>query len=77
MSEFLGTSYFYKDKIIGVCRGLGEQFIVGYRGKNGYHRVVSPALPVCGTIGEAQEHLDKFAENKGLVKVEERLISNG
>lgn len=70
MSEFLGTSYFYKDKIIGVCHGLGEQFIVGYRGKNGYHRVVSPALPVCDAIGEAQEHLDKFAENKGLAKAE-------
>ena len=74
MTEFLGTSYFYKDKIIGVCRGLSEPFIVGYHGKGGNHRVIykviSPALPPCKNSKEAQNYLDLFAKNKGLAKAE-------
>lgn len=76
MTEFLGTSYFYKDKIIGVCRGLGDRFFVGYHSKNGCHRVKSSALPACETPEDAEEYLYIFAKRERLAVAEAKPVDN-
>lgn len=56
--------YRYKGKVIGVLHGLGNTFIVGWRGqggKGGGHRLKVRALPVCNTAEEMQTILDAWA----------------
>lgn len=69
----MGKRYRYKDKIVGVCPGLGNVWIVGWRSKSGLgsHRLKVRALPVCETAEEAQIRLDGWAKAQKLETVEE------
>ena len=62
-----GKAYIWKGEEIGVAQGLGGKFIVGKGNEWGHKRIKSPSLPVCSTAEEAQQNLDKFAADRGLL----------
>ncbi len=52
---------------IGVFRGLGDLYIVGYYSRNGSHRrIKAPALKVYTDPAVVQDSLDRWAVKKGL-----------
>ena len=69
MNGFHGKSYRYKDKVIGVCNTLQDGvFMIGHTTTGGHKRM--KALPLFGSIDEAQKALDEFAAARGLMEVQ-------
>jgi len=73
---FHGATYYYPTpnegtQVIGVCRGLGEDWIVGYRrpGTGSTRRVKTPNLPPMPDPAALQEILDDWAAERGLEEV--------
>ena len=66
---FYGKSYRYKDKVIGVCGTLSDDvFMIGYATSGGHKRM--KALPLFGSLNEAQEALSEYAAKRGLIEDE-------
>ena len=72
MSRFLGRKYLHNGRVIGVTQGLGSEYIIAYYSPSGgKHRVRNYAkLKVYDAPDEAQQALDKFAAEQGLLEVE-------
>lgn len=69
MTGFHGKAYRYKDKAIGVCNTLREGlYMIGHTTTGGHKRV--KALPLFGSVAEAQKALDDFAKARGLSDVQ-------
>ena len=68
--KFLGKSYRYKDKVIGVCPTLSKDlFMVGsIKATGSYTRIKSKAFPLCLSIEEAQKNLGQYAAREGLLE---------
>ncbi len=70
MNGFHGKAYRYKDKVIGVCNTLQDGvFMIGHATTGGHKRM--KALPLFGSIDEAQKALDEFAAARGLSEVKQ------
>ena len=77
MNGFHGKSYRYKDKVaetaamrFGVCNTLQDGvFMIGHTTTGGHKRM--KALPLFGSIDEAQKALDEFAAARGLSEVKQ------
>ena len=71
MNGFYGKTYNYRYRTIGVCDypALEGLYMIGYQVRGEYIRV--KALPLFGSIDEAQKALDDFAKARCLMEVQE------
>jgi hypothetical protein len=76
MAGFFGKGYLYPTpgdgtQQIGVCPGLGGDWIVGYRrpGSVSTRRIKSPLLPPMADPVQLQTNLDAWADKRRLREV--------
>lgn len=71
MRQFHGKTYIYHHwnhgpREIGVVKGLGDVWIVGFLAKNSAHRIKSTYLPPMEDPDQLQTRLDQWALDRGL-----------
>lgn len=76
LHRFHGRRYYYNTasagrRIIGVIKGLGDAYIVGYVTETGAHRSLKiPSLPSLPDPAGLQGLLDVWAQNRKLEEVQ-------